>query len=240
MIVYKGPSQLNGKPILAIITLGSENRKTGPMAQMWIVPQRKAPVTNVNEGLDDSVCGDCKQRRSLGGACYVNIGHGPQAVWHAWRRGSYKDNTSLRAYPIFKEMSIRLGAWGDPAAIPKHVITSVVSWFHDGASHTGYTHQWRRRKHQWLKDLVMASVDNLPEYERAKAMGWRCFRVVKGYSELTPGERVCANDSHGTQCEKCMACHGGAGADITIEVHGTVASRFIRATEAAEAAEAAG
>lgn len=218
MIIYEGPSKLNSEPIVAILTKGSKNRKTGAMGQLWILPQSEAPVTSVQTGKDEAVCGNCPMRRLKGGACYVNPGHGPQAVWKAWKRGRY-ENSGLKNLEPFAE--IRLGAWGDPAALPFGVVKRLLK---ASKSHTGYTHQWRTCDPR-LKGLVMASCDTEKDYFEAKRAGWRTFRVVSEYDEMLPSERVCANDSHGIQCADCMACHGGYGADIVIKVHGTLAGK---------------
>ena len=228
MIVYKGPSLLNGKPIVAIMTLTSENRKTGQMAQLWILPQLSAPVTAVKTGYDEAVCGDCPMRQYSGGACYVNPGRGPQGVWKSWKRGNYQDNTALKPFRFLRGLPVRLGAYGDPAALPFEVIRKILDLTRAG--HTGYTHQWRSCD-QRLKGLVMASCDSYADYVEAKAKGWRSFRVVADYDDMVQNERVCANDSHGTQCRDCMACHGGPGADISIKVHGYVASRWLNLQE---------
>lgn len=228
MIIYKGPSKLNGKPIVAILTLTSENRKTGQMGQLWILPQRSAPVTAAQTGYDEAVCGDCPMRHSLGGACYVNVGRGPQAVWKSWRKGNYPDNTALKAFRFLRGIRIRLGAYGDPAALPFDVVRKLLALTR--AEWTGYTHQWRVCDPRF-KTVVMASCDSLADYVEAKAKGWRTFRVVADYAENTRNERVCANDSHGTQCRDCMACHGGKGADISIQVHGSMAGRWLNLQE---------
>ena len=36
-VFYRGPSLLDGAPIIGIVTTKSENRKTGPILQTWIL-----------------------------------------------------------------------------------------------------------------------------------------------------------------------------------------------------------
>jgi len=36
-IIYEGPSQLDGGPIVGLVTLGSVNQKTGNVMQMYIM-----------------------------------------------------------------------------------------------------------------------------------------------------------------------------------------------------------
>lgn len=228
MLIYKGPSKLNGKPIVAILTLESNNAKTGNMGQLWILPQRSAPVTASQTGYDEAVCGNCSLRHFLGGACYVNQGRGPQGVWKAWRGGKYFDNCALKPFDFMRGIRVRLGAYGDPAALPFKVIRKLLEITR--APWTGYTHQWRACDRR-LKPILMASCDSPADYAKAKAKGWRTFRVVADYDDMVDNERVCAYDSHGTQCRDCVACHGGKGADIAIKVHGYVASRWLNLKE---------
>lgn len=80
LVVYKGKSRLDDKPIVGIITRFSSNRKTGAMDQLWILREDINPLTAVKKGGDVSVCGDCKHRPSLGGACYVKVFQAPNQV----------------------------------------------------------------------------------------------------------------------------------------------------------------
>ena len=63
--IWRGPSPLNGDAIVMLMTgLGrpSENSKTGPMVQTYIIPQAMAPILAVKSGADESVCGTCPMR----------------------------------------------------------------------------------------------------------------------------------------------------------------------------------
>jgi hypothetical protein len=63
--VWRGPSPLNGDAIVMLMTgLGrpSQNSKTGPMVQTYIIPQAMAPILAVRSGADESVCGTCPMR----------------------------------------------------------------------------------------------------------------------------------------------------------------------------------
>ena len=44
VVFYEGPSMLDGKPIVAIATPSTENRKTGDMIQTWILRRNIDPV----------------------------------------------------------------------------------------------------------------------------------------------------------------------------------------------------
>ena len=71
-ILYSGPSQLNGKPIVVIAITHSTNSKTGNMVQTYLMADNGlSPVVSARILDDAAVCGDCKHRRGLGGSCYV-------------------------------------------------------------------------------------------------------------------------------------------------------------------------
>jgi hypothetical protein len=44
IVLYRGPSLLDGSPIVAIATIGSTNVKTGPMVQTWILRADMNPL----------------------------------------------------------------------------------------------------------------------------------------------------------------------------------------------------
>src|SRR5271165_5264167 len=115
-ILYRGPSMLDGAPIVAIATMHSENRKTGNMVQTWILREDLSPVDASKAHADASICGDCKHRWSLGGACYVNIGQAPGGIWRAYKRGAYLETCYVTLRTIGAGRAVRLGAYGDPAA----------------------------------------------------------------------------------------------------------------------------
>jgi hypothetical protein len=65
MILYRGPSMIDGKPIVAIATgydNESVNQKTGAMAQVWILRDDIAPIEAAQRGEDASICGQCPHR----------------------------------------------------------------------------------------------------------------------------------------------------------------------------------
>jgi len=230
--IYRGPSQLDGAPIVAIatgLTRPSVNRKTGPVVQVWIMPQHAAPHETLRDGSDASVCGDCPLRglAGKGRACYVDLPKAPLGVWRAWRADRYP---RWDGSPFARKM--RLGAWGDPAALPIGVLESLtraapLGW-------TGYTHQWRNltgRKGARYRSLIMASADSEADGRTARARGWRTFRVLpKGDRQPSgsrPREIVCPATTPGstTTCETCGACNGSTGradrrVSIVVEAHG--------------------
>lgn len=66
---YRGPSLLTGDPIVGILTgleHGSNNPKTGPIAQAWILRADIGPMDAKRKNIDDAVCGDCKLKGAGG------------------------------------------------------------------------------------------------------------------------------------------------------------------------------
>jgi hypothetical protein len=76
-ILYKGPSVLDGAPIVVIATMSTNNGKTGDMVQTWILRDDVSPLEATKTGQDSSVCGECPHRHYLGGACYVTVFQAP-------------------------------------------------------------------------------------------------------------------------------------------------------------------
>jgi len=223
-IIYEGVSQLNGEPIVGIITMKSANVKTGNMAQLWIMRSDIHPIDAKKQKLDDAVCGQCQFRQSLGGACYVNLGHAPSAVYRSYSKGSYPVCDDLS---IFEGMKVRFGAYGDPAAIPVSLLATLKRYV---KNNTSYTHQWKDNKdNELLKQVSMASVDNLLEAQEASEAGYRWFRVTNDIETLRDDEIVCPNTTKGTLCMDCNLCSGNSvGAkSIVIENHGTWSKKFI-------------
>lgn len=237
IVVYEGPSALNGAPIVAIATnlkRPSANQKTGPVVQVWILPADVRPHVAVKSGADAAVCGDCKHRPSLEGTCYVPTFRAPGAVHAAFLRGSYARPTPSEARALLAGRVVRLGAWGDPVAVPlvvwRALLRDVKGW-------TGYTHQWRLPVARPYQALLMASVDSRAEYDAARADGWRCFGI-HAESEprpALPGLRLCpASDEAPTKdvvtCATCRLCDGNdRGArrpSVIIAMHGAKSRRM--------------
>lgn len=224
LVFYRGPSVLDGEPIVGVATgfvAKSRNPKTGPMIQTWILRRDKSPTDAIIDGSDYSICGDCKLRGDgkFGRACYVTWWQGPLNVWRAFSSYPLLYTEDLRL--TFMGASLRLGAYGDPAAIPfgvwEQMLTKAHGW-------VGYTHQWKTCDPR-LKQFCMASVDTSQEREEASALGWRTFRCRPIDGPLLAREVICpASDEagHKTTCEKCQLCRGTSrpAKDIVIQVHG--------------------
>jgi hypothetical protein len=236
VVLYEGPSRIDGKPIVAIacrITDASNNDKTGAMVQTFIMRRDIAPHKALKTGGDASVCGDCPLRPIHKGAtrCYVRVYQAPLSVWNAYHRDRYAiagvDFDAALLPELFAGLSFRIGSYGDPAAIPSSVWKTATRRV---KNRTGYTHQWRRRIGVGLKNLCMASADSESDVATATAKGWRTFRVRKHDAPTLKTESVCPASKEGgqrTQCDTCGLCQGAtiAARNIVIADHGLMDSR---------------
>lgn len=226
VILYEGPSLLDGAPIVAVATgiaRPSSNIKTGKMVQVWILRADVDPVRAVRLGLDESICGACPMRGAIaasglpigGRRCYVQVAKAPLGVWQAYQRGAYPqlDPASADWAEIVHGRTVRLGAYGDPAAVPMSILQATVA---PAEAHTGYTHQWRDGFA--LAHLLMASVESVTDARIAWAMGYRTFRVSATVAEDAPvrgAEARCPASAEAgavLSCEQCRACGGTASA----------------------------
>ena len=121
---------------------------------------------------------------------------------------------------FLKGLRVRVGAAGDPAAIPSSVWSQLLS---SCENYTGYTHQWSTPIFQDLSKFFVASVDNARENEKARALGWSTFFVTDNEKEAKEqGVRCLAStdkkDSHGLPmtCSTCMLCNGKSTKQKTI------------------------
>ena len=58
-IIYKGPSLLDGAPIVVIATYSNRNTKTGHVVQTYILRADINPLEASKTGADVSICGNC-------------------------------------------------------------------------------------------------------------------------------------------------------------------------------------
>lgn len=241
-ILYRGPSLFDGSEIVVIATTNSRNTKTANMVQTWILRVDVAPHDAVRAGRDASICGDCIY--AGGNGCYVRTYQAPLSVWRAYHRGRYDDRAGDLAAiaSVGDGRTVRLGAYGDPVAVPEEIWSALVS---RSAAHTGYTHAWRVAPRAF-RSLVMASCDTESDRTVANLRGYRTFRVRDGADAARlRGEMTCpasAEAGHVRSCASCHACDGTRGEgltqrDVTIDLHGALASRARRAIAAKRARE---
>jgi len=223
--LYHGPSVLDpSRTIAAILTLKTSNRKTGNMAQVWIIDAGPLnPVELSKAKQDDSICGNCLHRQSLGGACYVNIGQAPLAVYRAFKRGRYEPFNPSEHGHYLTSRRTRLGAYGDPAAVPYAVLKQITEL---SLAHTGYTHQAAHSAFDSrYTQICMVSADTPKQALKWQALGAHTFRVALAGDTLAANELECLADSKGLTCNECGLCDGSTK-NIAITVHGSRAKRF--------------
>tara|TARA_R110000751_G_scaffold2075_4_gene11205 strand:- start:6375 stop:7130 length:756 start_codon:yes stop_codon:yes gene_type:complete len=218
IVVYEGPSKIDGKPIVAIankIDGRSRNAKTGAMVQTWIMRSDIAPHHAVKTGDDKSVCGDCPLRPLNNGesVCYVKTFQAPLSVYNAYHNRRYArpgvDFDAALIPAIFAGLSVRFGSYGDPYAVPVKFWSPMAK---RAANWTGYSHQWRKAG-KTLATLCMASADNADDVVKANAKGWRTFRVRKSNAPKLANEFVCPASKEGgtkTNCAACGLCAGNS------------------------------
>jgi len=233
--IYNGPSMIDGAPIFVAAVWSSTNRKTGDMVQTYIMRSDMDPLVANKLGEDYSICGDCKHKgvptldpeRKLAEkrSCYVNMGQGPLIVFKQYQKGAYP----LRDTPTDIEdlgwgQRIRLGTYGDPAAVPSHIWAKLIS---KAKGWTGYTHQSGHATADVQPWMTMVSADTLEGAKQAWARSYRTFRVIKDVSEIVKGKEVLcpASEEAGRKatCSTCMLCAGSqqAARSVAIVAHGT-------------------
>lgn len=237
-VIYNGPSLIDGKPIIVVAIVTSSNVKTGNLIQTHILRADIDPLTASQNGSDVSICGTCihrgtahdgtnGKRTANGRTCYVNLGQGPLIVYKAFKRGIYPTATPEETRAIGSGRMVRLGTYGDPAAVPNRVWNDLLA---DSAGHTGYTHQ-----HSMKPDYsrTMASADTIGQAQAFHAKGIRTFRVIpvtawnaQGKAAVLPTEALCpASKEAGYKatCETCKLCTGSTtkARSIAIVAHGT-------------------
>lgn len=222
-IIYNGPSLLDGKPIVVIATYSNRNTKTGKVVQTYILRSDINPLEASKTGEDFSICGSCpmrgevttdpKRKIAKGRKCYVNLGQGVLIVFKSYKRGVYKEGS---ARDMGRDRFVRVGTYGDPAAVPSHVWDELLS---ECETWTAYTHQ-----KPWRPDIAMQSADSYDEAKAHWAEGRRTFRVIVDLGDIDKSnEALCpASKEAGrrVQCTACKLCKGSSNAkSIAIVQH---------------------
>jgi hypothetical protein len=216
-IIYKGPSRIDGAPIVVLATYSNRNTKTGSVVQTYILREDINPLEASKTGADASICGDCPLRGTptadpdrkiaKGRRCYVNLGQGVLIVYRAFINGVYPDaqDPASRA-AIGRGRVVRVGTYGDGRAVPDHVWDELLS---ECSAWTAYTHG-----EGWRPDLAMQSVEDIDTARAHWRAGRRTFRIVTGVAEIdTANEVLCpASKEAGrrTTCASCKLCSGTA------------------------------
>jgi len=229
-IVYEGPSLYDGKPIVVLVQTGSKNRKTGDMAQTYVLRSDIDPITASRTGADKAICGDCPHMgkpnptsdkgQAIGRTCYVTLAHGPLGKYKAYKKGQYTRIQGHKALAgITKGLMVRLGTYGDPAAVPSYIWDSLTT---DCQGWTSYTHG----KVNPNPMMHMTSADTGKAASAAWVKGQRTFRVISSVEDLIKGKEILcpASEEAGKRasCESCKLCAGASvkAKSIAIVAHG--------------------
>ncbi len=232
--IYQGPSLLDKQPIFVAAVWSSSNRKTGDMLQTYILRSDIDPLTASKLGEDYSICGTCKHRgeptldpdrkQAEKRSCYVTLFQGPLNVFKQHQSGRYPVHDSAQdRSDLGHGQRVRLGTYGDPAAVPAEVWMQLIS---KAKGWTGYTHQRDTAHAAFNPWMTMVSADTLPEAQSAWRKGWRTFRILSDISELQRGKEVLcpasAEAGHKATCATCMLCAGSqqAARSVAIVAHG--------------------
>jgi hypothetical protein len=235
-VIYRGPSLIDGAPIVVIATYTGANRKTGLVLQTYILRADMSPLKASKTGADYSICGNCKMRgkptkrrdrkQAIDRPCYVVLGQGPLIVFKAFRRGVYPTIEGHTAIAdLGADRVVRLGTYGDPAAVPSYVWESLLSRCE---RHMAYSHQSNMQGAAFDGRFMMVSADNLDDAKAAWLRGDRTFRVTRPGEANEPNEITCPS-LRGVHCNACGLCGGAQvkAKSITIPAHGAGASAFI-------------
>lgn len=238
-VIYSGPSRIDGAPIVCIVTglsgKASANVKTGAMLQTWILRSDVAPLDALKNGADASICGGCPHRRKaititkangqtvagFSRSCYVNVGQAPRSVWAAFAVGRYATLTLDQLAEATSGKLVRLGSYGDPAAVPLAVWEAYTR---NAAGRTGYTHQWKSARLRDVLQYCQASADSESDLQKARALGAGTFRVAPKGSDALDGEIRCPASAEAGKvatCATCRMCDGASARNIVIDAHGS-------------------
>ena len=238
MILYQGPSLIDGKPIVAILTgldSKSHNSKTGEMPQIWIIRADMHPTEALRTGEDISICGDCPHRPKVLGenalkknsrSCYVNT-MSFNGIYKKFARGGYSIADLNSLADTLSGLHVRLGAYGEPAAVPIEVWDTVLK----NCKSTGYTHRWKTCDPRYA-EYCMASCDTPIDVVMSTRKGYRTF-FVQNVNVISDTLKIVENvkmawcpasreKGKSTTCNKCMACSGtrfGQKSNVSIMIH---------------------
>ena len=197
--IWEGTSLFNGEPIKVVMscyTKDSENSKTGPLIQIYILPSDESPKDSYFSK-NPIVCGDCKY---LNNGCYVQWSN----LTSLWKSSKKRFIPLDLAAWLCMGLRVRVGAAGDPAAVPSYVWQELLAGVD---SHTGYTHHWKDCDPS-LRRLFMASCDSEDETKLASSLGWNVFYVHDGKISDELEYIKCQADGITKNCFSCMLCHG--------------------------------
>lgn len=234
LILYEGPSLLDGKPIVVIGVVSGRNRKTGKMVQTYIQRADMDPRDANRTGEDVSICGTCPLRGTANltkptgladkRGCYVQIGQGPLGVYRAYKRGRYaKAESTEEITTLGRGHMVRIGTYGDGAAVPRYVWDALRG---EAMGHTAYSHQSGEIGSSFDPAFYMVSAGSERDARAAWAQGMRTFRVVEKVEDIVRGEEILCPASKEAgkrvKCADCLLCGGAMvkAKSVAIPAHG--------------------
>jgi hypothetical protein len=236
-VIYRGPSLLDGKPIVVVAITKSKNTKTANMVQTYILRADIDPRDANRTGQDASICGACPHRGAptnatsglaAGRTCYVRIDQGPLIVYKSMLRGIYPRANGHKAITaIGAGRMVRIGTYGDGAAVPSYIWDSLLT---QAAGHTAYSHQSGVNGAAFDPARYMVSADSESAAWDAWKTGARTFRVIWDKSDVVRHKEVLcpasAEMGRRTTCDRCGLCGGASvsAKSIAIVAHGSGAS----------------
>jgi hypothetical protein len=212
----------------------SRNSKTANMVQTYIIRADIDPRDASRTGDDYSICGTCPHRGvaapdkvgglAVGRSCYVVMGQGPLQVYKSLVAGKYGVATTHKAMAALGVgRMVRLGTYGDPAAVPSYIWESLIS---EAKGHTAYSHQATTQGADFRPDMFMRSADSLADAAIAWGRGQRTFRIIGRVDDVYKGREILcpASEEAGrkTTCNACGLCGGASvkAKSIAIVAHG--------------------
>jgi hypothetical protein len=164
--------------------------------------------------------------------CYVRLEQAPSGIFKAYQAGRYELATTPEAVELVRGRALRIGAYGDSAALPVGVVRPLA----DVASAAlNYTHAagYAPGRADRLGSFTMASADSIEQAQRYQQRGLRTFRVspvfelvagVRRVLDIQPGEAQCPKTiDKAIQCIDCGLCDGlrrGLRGNIVAPAHG--------------------
>lgn len=143
-------------------------------------PTKKGPAYAWGTPVQDMI-----ERLDAGGIGYFSIKPG-KAVPRAYHFDKWtgKKSPKRRFVREYERYGFRIGAYGDPSAVPYEVWEPFLQLL---GPRTGYTAEWRTCDPR-MRHLCMASVYSQEQAREANNMGWRGFHAVDPSLPIVPVE----------------------------------------------------
>jgi hypothetical protein len=240
VIAWQGVSRIDGKSPIALFVTGitqravkGSNAKTGPAIQTHILRTDVDPLEAIRNGADSAICGGCAfkgvdsvpigKTYPKDRTCYVQVHKASLGIYRSFSNGNVRTLPVAEVANLISGRVLRLGSYGDPAAIPFNVWEALRRYT---VFSLGYTHQYRSERLQDVTAFCQISADTEQDAIMAHAQGYGSFRVIGPDQRPLSFEMVCPS-LEGVQCIDCGACSGGInGRNVVIPVHGALATRY--------------